>query len=237
MKKFACAATASAFALFGCTHRELTDAQLVTLLHAANTEATDPNARLDTGALTCLRAWSGDAELVKGLAPGLVSDDGKRSCRGKLDNWIADATRNPDKLAFDDFVAPAAVRRAMALQTARSAASDSHEPPAAMMKKLERPPAILGPTTSTVDLGDTGVILAQAEDTCREVQKTIAAGNKDARLKRFGDYCAATLIRMRSSMEGFAKRGDSTQMKTLEVSARGMNDTGRKLLMEASSKP
>ncbi|HET7923523.1 MAG TPA: hypothetical protein VFL30_01430, partial [Rhodanobacteraceae bacterium] len=112
----AVAVTALAGTLAACHHAKTpTDAELTNLLRSPAAQPNDPAARIDPGAVDCLRAWSGDAELAKPLSPAAASDAAKKACRQRLDGWIADATRNPDKLAFEDVSKPPAVKRAMAL--------------------------------------------------------------------------------------------------------------------------
>ena len=91
------------------------DVQLTQLLRVERAQATDPRAPLDGSAINCLRAWSGDVELSAALPPSLSGDAVKTACRQRLDGWIADATRNPDKIKFEEVAAP----RWTSSQTAR----------------------------------------------------------------------------------------------------------------------
>ena len=85
--------------LAGCDRaREVSDVQLTQLLRSERASAQDPRAPLDPAAVDCLRAWSGDAELAKTLQPAASGDAAKQSCKPKIDAWIADANRNPDKV-------------------------------------------------------------------------------------------------------------------------------------------
>ena len=99
------------------------DAQLTQLLRVERAPATDPQAPLDPAAVNCLRAWSGDVELTATLPAVTTGEAAKKMCRQRLDGWIADATRNPDKVKFEEVSAPPSVRRAVALLAEHRAAT------------------------------------------------------------------------------------------------------------------
>ncbi len=103
MHRIAVAALAAAsFAGLAACHgaRTPSDAELTQLLHSERAPPNDPQAPLDAAAVDCLRAWSGDVELNAALPPSASGEAIKTSCRQRLDGWIADATRNPDKITL-----------------------------------------------------------------------------------------------------------------------------------------
>jgi hypothetical protein len=119
MKKMVILGAASLLGLAACGTRVPTNEQLTRLLHEDAAAVNDPQARLDALAVNCLRTWSGDAKLTQDLPPSALAAPAKGKCRSRIDGWIADAARNPDRLEFDDVSAPGAVQRAMALLETR----------------------------------------------------------------------------------------------------------------------
>lgn len=242
MKKLALTAIACAIGSVACSHvRELNDTQLATLLRSERAQAADENALLDSKAIECLRAWSGDATLAKGLPPVLADEPGKKACRVPLDAWIAQPARNPDKFAFADISAPKTVQQAIALQAARHAAfmanSANHQIPAAL---TARPAAIAQgprPADPTVDLGAAGNELKEAELLCEQLQPIAAAtADADAAVKRFAAYCTGNLRQLRGSMEQAAHNGqDSARLDAIAKSAIAIANIARKQLAASGS--
>lgn len=237
MKKLALTAIACAIGTVACSHvRELNDTQLAALLRSERAQAADANALLDSKAIECLRAWSGDATLAKGLPPMLADEPGKKACRVQLDAWIAQPARNPDKFAFQDISAPKTVQQAIALQAARHAAfmanSASHQIPAALTARPAAVPQGPRPADPTVDLGPAGNELKEAESLCEQVQP-VAAADADANsgIKRFAAYCTGNLRQLRGSMEQAARNGqDSSRLDAIAKSATAIANIARKQL-------
>ena len=219
MKRFAIAVMAGALGLAACSQREPTDVQLGSLLRSERADPADPNASFDTPVLTCLRAWSGDVALLQGLPIGVASDDGKKTCRGKVDARIADSSHNPDKFTFAEISTPSVVKRAMALAAARRIAamnaSSARPPPGAFgrqaLPKAPPKPAAPPPLGPPVELGTAGVTLSESEHMCEQLQHR-AATSDDAAVKNYGAACGVSLKRTREAMEAAAARGDSAKV-------------------------
>jgi hypothetical protein len=123
-----------------CNHaRQLSDVQLTQLLRSERASATDPRAPLDASAIDCLRAWSGDAELAKSLPPAANGEAAKTSCKPRIDKYLADAARNPDKVKFEELSAPPSVRRATELLAEHRSAAVQ------LPSATDRPPSALNP--------------------------------------------------------------------------------------------
>ena len=217
-----------------CSHlREPDDAQLETLLHREDAIKADASASIDANAVGCLRAWSNEPELTQGLPVRIAGEDGRKSCRTRIDGWIADATRNPDKFSFAELSAPATVRRAMSLLDAH-AASEKALGSSAIPSALTRRPVTLprAPTPDpTVDLGAPGAELADAETLCQQIAAASAEPAASADLRRFAGYCGKSLSKLRRSMEASVKAGrKQADLEAFAVSARNMAHIARDLL-------
>jgi hypothetical protein len=219
--------------------REPTDAQLATLLTGASPAAA--NAPFDTMAVECLRSWSGDADLLKGLSMRVAGEDGQKTCRGKLDGLLADTARNPDKFSFEEVTAPKVVRRAMELQNARrlaAAADNRNQIPAALTgagagATAARPPATLATPDPNVDLGVSGTELREAETLCTQAQQAAADPQAKSGVKRFAAFCAGNLRKLRNSMEQAARSGQGQErLSAIAVSAKNIANTARQVLAE-----
>jgi len=215
-----------------CSHpREPDDAQLAALLRSEHAAANAADAPLDSSAVACLRAWSGDTTLSSGVPPAIASDSGRKACRARLDAWLADATRNPATFTFAEVDAPPVVKRAVALERQRSLAALArpHVPPAA----LTRPVSPLPPAApaATVDLGAAGAELAEAEDLCRQAQQKAADPASNARVKSFARFCGNSLRQARTNLESAARNGaDPKRMATLAAGARNIATVARNVL-------
>lgn len=234
MNKFLLLAIACLLGATACSRlREPTDAQLGNLLRNERADPADPNALLDTKAVECLRAWSGDAELAKNLPVRMIGDEAKTACKGKLSEWLAEPARNPDKFGFADVSAPKVARRAMELQNARQAAalasSGSHQIPPALTNRPVAPPNFRT-TDPSIDLGAAAPILQEAETLCQQVTQVAAGEGANPRLVSFAKYCGKTLKTMRMSMEGFAKNGNRKGLDSLAESATSMANNARNVL-------
>lgn len=233
MNKFLLVAITCALGATACSRlREPTDPQLANLLRSERASPADANAPLDGLAIECLRAWSGDSQLLKNLSMRSAGEDGRKACRTKLDGWIADAGRNPDKFTFAEVSAPGVVRRAMELQAARNAAAMSNaaaqRPPAALTNPAPAP-AARAPDPS-VDLGAAGVALQEAETLCKEAGRKAAAPGVDQRLVRFAGYCTGSLAKLRGRMEQFARNGNTPSLEALGKEAANNAETARNVL-------
>jgi hypothetical protein len=220
--------------------REPNDAQLTALLHSEFAKPGDPAIQLDGYAVDCLRALSGDKELVKGLPVRIAGEDGVKTCRAKLDAWIADAARNPDKFGFDDVSAPKTVRHAMTLLEANRLAMATHpaarQAPAALAPPITLPPPTpIGVPDPNVNLGAAGARLVTAENLCRQTQEAAAKENADAGLKSFAEYCTDSLARLRSTMEQSARnRQGDDRLDAIAVGADNMANVARSVLAKAN---
>jgi hypothetical protein len=203
---------------------------LATLLKRPD-ERASARGGIDALAVGCLRTWSGDAELAKGLSVLVAGEDGRKRCRARLDEWLADDTRNPASFTFDDISTPEVARRAMALLDSRVAATSpgTRDIPSALRKP--GPVAKPRPADPSVNLGAAGAELAEAETLCEQAAKAgVAAGASDG-LHRFAQYCGRSLQRLRTSMETAAKAGHKPeQLERYAVSARNIANTAREML-------
>ncbi|MEO7326179.1 MAG: hypothetical protein ABIW82_15240 [Dokdonella sp.] len=234
MNKLVLTAIACAIGATACTQpRQPTDAQLATLLHIDRAAATDAKALLDTNAIECLRGWSGDADLLKGLAIHFAGEDGKKECRVRLDQWVSDSTRNPDKFSFDDISAPKTVRQAIALQAARAAAAMADQAARPIPNALSPAPMPQAPRVedSTIDLGAPGAQLKEAETLCQQVQQAATAADANPKLAGYAKFCGGNLSKLRGTMEQAARNGGGNErLEALVASANNMANTARKLL-------
>jgi hypothetical protein len=220
--------------LAACHHaKTATDAQLTKLLRSERAQPNDPRAPIDPGAVGCLRAWSGDADLAKPLPPAAVSDATKAACRKKLDDWIADATRNPDKFAFDDVSAPATVRQAIALLEQHRATAalpmPGDRPPAAMMGQnpVAPPPVVLPKGPVDVSAATAGV--SELDGLCKQAKDAAAAGST-APIVRYAPMCDRRIAQLRDRIsELSANGGTSREAEMLNDNVRRMLVFGRQL--------
>lgn len=152
MNKHALVLLGCTFGLASCSQlRVPDDAQLATLLQRPDSRVA-ARVGIDALAVGCLRAWSGDAELAKGLSVLVAGEDGRKRCRARLDEWLADAKRNPAEFTFEEVSSPEVTRRAMALLEARRVAvpKPGDDIPAALRKP--GPVVKLRPPDPSVDL-------------------------------------------------------------------------------------
>jgi len=215
--------------------REPTDAQLANLLVVERANPADAKAPLDTMAIECLRSWSGDADLLKGLSMRVAGEDGQKTCRGKLDGLLADTARNPDKFSFEEVTAPKVVRRAMDLQNARRQAALAdparRQAPPALTQPRPAAPANLGTPDPNVDLGAAGSELQEAENLCLQAQQAATAPDAHQRLKSYAAYCVGTLKRLRATMEQAARNGrGQAELGSIAASATNLANTARTVL-------
>jgi hypothetical protein len=195
----------------------LNDVQLTQLLHSERSSATDPRAPLDPPAVECLRAWSGDIELSGALSPAATSEAGKTACRQRIDGWIADATRNPDKVRFEDASAPASVRRAVALLADHRQAfaprlpSAMDKPPAALVGNAPPTPADTGP----VDLTAAVAAVNELDSLCRKAKQAAASGDTTQPISRYASFCDKRIEQLRTRMSMIQHNGNARQAQML----------------------
>lgn len=220
MDRIARAALAAACAagMVACSgSRSLSDVQLTRLLHVERVEASDPTAPLDAPAIDCLRAWSGDVELSGALPPAATTDDGKKACRQRMDGWIADATRNPDKVRFEDAAAPPSVRRAIALLAERRQAfvprlpSAADKPPQALVSNTPAVPA----STDPADLTAAVTAVNELEGLCQKAKQANASGATTQQIARFASYCDKRVEQLRTRISMLQQNGNAQQAQTM----------------------
>lgn len=231
MKHLALVAFSCAAGVAACSHpREPTDVQLATLLRTADARVDDPAARLDHAAVQCLQAWSGTPDLMIGLPPDANSENSRKACRARLDEWLGDASRNPAKFSFDEIDAPAVVQRAMALAAAR-ASLPGGAPPVAMTRQTPPPPAAAN--RQELNLGSAGVALKEAEDLCTQANR-LAAAQPGSRVAQFADFCRTRLAGTRAGIERLTQEGRApAQIESLATEARRLSDVARKAIASA----
>lgn len=219
------------------------DAQLTQLLHSERATPSDPKAPLDAAAVNCLRAWSGDVELSASLPPSASGEAIKQACKTRLSSWFADASRNPDKLAFEDVSKPPAVKRAMALLAEHSplaamapkmpAAND--RPPAAMMPNagMQPPPAAEGP----VDMTEAVTAVDELDGLCQKAKQQAASGDAGQPLARYASYCDKRIEQMRTRIAMLQQRGNPQQARMMTENAKRTLEVGRKLAAGGQAGP
>jgi hypothetical protein len=219
------------------------DTQLTQLLHSERATPNDPKAPLDAAAVNCLRAWSGDVELTASLPPSASGDAIKQACKTRVDGWIADAGRNPDKLAFDAVSKPPAVKRAMALLA-------EHSPMAAMAPKLpganEAPPTAMMPggmqpgapaATGPVDMTEAVTAVDELDALCQKAKQQAATGDPAQPLARYASYCDKRIEQMRQRISMLQQRGNPQQAKMMTENAKRTLEVGRKLALGGQAQP
>jgi len=228
----------AAGALAACHHGTApTDAQMTQLLRSPTAAPSDPRAPIDPFAVDCLRAWSGDAELTGTLSTSATSDNVKKACRARLEGWIADAARNPEKLTFDDISAPPAVRQAIALmQQHRATAAlpaKTDAPPPGMMRPAPTPPVRPLPK-GPVDVSSAAAGLTELDGLCKQAKDAAAAGN-NAPIARYAPMCERRINMMRQRVNQLQIQGGTTrEAEMINDNVHRMLVFGRQL---ASGKP
>ena len=210
-------------ALSACSQRVPDDARLVTLLHAGGlTSATDTHRPLDALAVQCLSSHAGDAALIRDLPPAALTDAAKSQCRRRLDLWLADSSRNPDKFKFDDITTPPVAARALQLYLANGgvpltqAAADTPPAAAPTTPPVATAPAALAaepvePVEPEPPMPDTLTALAEADNICRDVQAAISHGPFNPRLSRYAEGCVAMVQSTRDSVARLQQQGRNAE--------------------------
>ncbi|CAG1772740.1 hypothetical protein BAC2_02956 [uncultured bacterium] len=230
---------ASLAGLTACTHtRSPTDEQLHTLFQDERPRS-NTVAPISVATTQCLRAWSGDATLILGLPASLAAEsEGRNICRKHLENWLGDPARNPAKFSFEDVVAPAVVRRVMALidghdpaeARTMAQAAQASMPPRAVLNNSPRTTAqVTGPMT---DIGSTRALLKEAGEVCKTAKSKAAAVNAPVALQRFANYCEAYVTRAQGTLANEANLTPQ-QIEMVARGAKGIISGGERALQEA----
>lgn len=211
----------------------LSDVQLTRLLHVERVAAGDPSAPLDAPAVDCLRAWSGDVELSGALPPAASTDDAKKACKQRIDGWIADATRNPDKVRFEDASSPPSVRRAVALLAERRQAIAPRMPSAA-----DRPPQALvsnspagtpAEPAGPADLTAAVTAVNELDGLCQKAKQANASGNTTQPIARYASYCDKRIEQLRTRISMLQQNGDARQAQMLTQNVQRTLEVGRQI--------
>lgn len=234
MNKFLLLALACVLSVAACSQplREPNDVQLGTLLRVESADPADPNAALDGMAIECLRAWSQDKELQKDLPVRTAGEDGRKTCRARLDGWIADAGRNPDKFSFADVSAPKTVRRAMELQRARrtAAMAAAKQQAAIPANPMSQPMPAAQPDDLALQSKEAENAVQEAEMLCQQTQGAARAPNAHPRLVLYAKFCERNASGMRRTMEGMVKSGNASALKAMVKNANIKSSTAREVL-------
>jgi len=231
----ALAVTALAGTLAACHHAKApTDAELTSLLRTQSSQPADPRAPIDPSAVDCLRAWSGDADLAKPLPPAAWTDATKKTCRQRIDGWIADATRNPGKLAFEDVSAPPTVRQAIALlqqhrATAALPARTEQTPPMMMRQTPGAPSPAPALPKGPVDVSSASAGLNELDGLCKQAKDAAASGSNQP-IARYAPMCERRITLLRERVNELqANGGTAREAEMLNDNVRRMLVFGRQL--------
>lgn len=192
------------------------DAQLTQLLRVERATATDTQAPLDPAAVNCLRAWSGDVELTATLPAVTTGEAAKKMCRQRLDNWIADATRNPDKMKFEEVSAPPSVRRAVALLTEHRAATAGQTPMPS--PRDQPPPGLVNPNaapSAPVDMTATVAAVGELDGYCQKAKQAAANGETTQPIARYASFCDKRIEQLRTRIAMIQQNNNSQQAQML----------------------
>jgi hypothetical protein len=217
-----------------CHHaKDINDIALTRLLRTERSIPNDPQAPIDAGAAECLRAWSGDAELAKTVPPVAASDAAKATCRQKIDRWIADAARNPDKIAFSDLAAPETVRKVAALlnqhRLARLPAGNDRPPSALMQPGAPGQPMQPVQPATPADFETAKTAVKALEALCDQSKQQSAAGS-NAPLARYAMYCDKRIERLSSRITDLQTTGANTrQVQMLTESVQRLLEIGHRM--------
>jgi hypothetical protein len=223
MKKMVILGAASLLGLAACGTRVPTNEQLTRLLHEDAAAVNDPQARLDALAVNCLRTWSGDAKLTQDLPPSALAAPAKGKCRSRIDGWIADAARNPDRLEFDDVSAPGAVQRAMALLETRDGGAQATASPAPPVTE-GRAPRLVKPATDG-PAPEIEATLAQANSACQKANEIVASRPRGGRLPRYAEFCQNFLSKARIDVDKAKVEADKEKIDQLARKISAMTAT------------
>ena|GEM_PF-1484470 len=219
--------------LGACGAKALSDAELTTLLRSERAAANDPKAPLDPLAIDCLRSWSNDVELNSSLPPSVSGEANKKLCRQRIDGWLADATRNPDKVTFEQASTTPSIRRAQALLVERRANAVPHLPSAS-----DQPPrelvALNAPAQPTPpDMTKALAGLAELESLCGKAKEAAASGSTTEALMRFSTFCDKRNEQIRARIAGLQQRGDEKQGQMMSDNVARSVELARQMIADA----
>jgi hypothetical protein len=228
---------ASVAALAACHGSSIADEKLTLLLHAERAPASDPKAPLDPMAINCMRTWSNDIELTANLPPVYTGDAAKTNCRTKLDTFLNDATRNPDKIAFDDVTRPVNVRRAMALLaehrgTIRPPTADERPPRMTTPRNTAATPPVPGTPTvgGNVDLAAASANVDKIDALCQEVKKRAALADPKTPMARYAGFCDRRVESLRQRITSLQQNGTEQQAGYLTSNTQHVLDAAQRLI-------
>lgn len=230
-------------ALGACHHaRELTDAQLTQLLHAQAASPTDPSAPLDPMAVNCLRAWSGDVELTAAMPPSAQTM--KDMCKPRVESWIGDASRNPDKITFAEASSPPSVRRAMALLAAHRGSAmrmpnGQDRPPAALMQQTPSAAPNAQPATPSAppDLTVATDTVNQLDGYCQKAKQAAASGTTEQTIARYASYCDKRIEQLRMRISALQQNGTPQQVQMLTTNVQRTLDMAKQIESRQNQPP
>ncbi|HEV7490538.1 MAG TPA: hypothetical protein VGO25_07005 [Rhodanobacteraceae bacterium] len=209
-----------------------TDAELTQLLHVERATAADLQAPLDPAAINCLRAWSGDIELTATLPPITVGEAAKKMCRQRLDGWIADAARNPDKMKFEEVSAPPAVRRAVALQTERRGMANAPMP----SMKDNPPPGLMAPNgapnaapSAPVDMTATLAAVGELDGYCQKAKQAAANGETTQPIARYASFCDKRVAQLHMRIAAIQQNGNAQQAQMISTNVQRTLEMARQM--------
>ena len=235
---FAAITAASVSALAACHGASIADEKLTLLLHAERAPASDPKAPLDPMAVQCMRTWSNDIELTANLPPVYTGDTAKANCRTKLDTFLDDATRNPDKIAFGDVTRTVNVRRAMALLAEHRAAAvhpptaDDRPPRMAAPRNQGATPPVPGTPSigGNVDLNTASANVDKIDALCQEVKKRAALADPKTPMARYAGFCDLRVASLRERITTVQQSGSAQQAGYLTSNTQHVLDAAQRLL-------
>ncbi len=214
------------------------DMQLTQLLRVERASATDPQAPLDPAAVNCLRAWSGDVELSATLPAVTTGEAAKKMCRQRLDSWIADAARNPDKMKFEDVSAPPSVRRAVALLSEHRAATVGQSP---MPSSHDQPPPGLmapnAPPSVPVDLTATIAAVGELDGYCQKAKQAAANGETTQPIARYASFCDKRIEQLRTRIAMIQQNGNSQQAQMISNNVQRTLEMARQMASQQAPAP
>jgi hypothetical protein len=232
-------------ALAACHGSAIADEKLTLLLHAERAPATDPKAPLDAMAIDCMRTWSNDIELTANLPPVYTGDTAKANCRKKLDTFLNDATRNPDKVAFDDVTRTVNVRRAMALlaehrgAAVRPPTADDRPPRMAAPRNTAATPPVPGTPSvgGNVDLGTASANVDKIDTLCQEIKKRAALADPKTPMARYAGFCDRRVESLRQRITALQQNGTEQQAGYITSNTQHVLDAAQRLLDTNGASP
>lgn len=208
--------------------QNVSDAQLTALLRTPQSAANDPNAPLDVAAVHCLGAWSGDPGLTKGLPPAVTSEAGKNGCRDRLQPWLADTGRNPDKLTFASVTTPTAAGRAAALLMTHRVHAPLPVAGAQPPSTFSSPASLPAPQTPATpqDVSAATAAVDELQKLCEEAKQN---AGRNQQVARYASFCDKRIEQLRTRVSMVAAHGDARQVAMVTRNVQNMLTVGRRL--------